>query len=127
MQGLTLPYLINKLKLPDFDRVKSEEEIDNFIRKQIAMQGLLRLQEQHSGVLSRHPFLQSLVHKWEEKSSAEAEVLVSKEAKLVYCDVLEHQRNWLLNLNIKKETLNEEVIRKYLVYLDMEEERLQFL
>ncbi len=127
LQGLTLPYLIRKLELPDLDKVKPEEEIDNYIRRQIAMQGLMRLQDQHSAVLQRHPFLQSLVDKWEEKSSAEAEVFVSEEAKSIYADVLEHQRNWLLSLNMKKETLNEEIVRKYLVYLDMEEERLQYL
>ena len=127
LQGLTLPYLIRKIELPDFDKIKPEEEIDNFIRKQMAMQGLLQITENHQEALNRHPFLQNLVSKWEEKTTTTEDLLLAEEARAVYLDVLDHQRKWLLELNVKKESLNEEIVRKYLVYLDMEEERLLYL
>jgi Na+/H+ antiporter len=127
LQGLTLPYLINKLNLPDFDKVIPEEETDNLIRKKLAEQGLLRLKEKHKEALENQPFLQSLVQKWEEKGTSKDDPVLAQEAKIVYLDILNHQRRWLIDLNSKKETLNEEVVRKYLVYLDLEEERMLFL
>jgi Na+/H+ antiporter len=127
LQGLTLPYLIRKLNLPDFDKVISEEETDNLIRKKMAEQGLLHIRKKHKEPLGRQPFLQSLVRRWENRSTSTDEPVLAEEAKTVYLDVLDHQRKWLLDLNSHKETLNEEIVRKYLLYLDLEEERLLFL
>jgi Na+/H+ antiporter len=127
LQGLTLPYLIRKINLPDFDKVISEEEIDNLIRKKMAEQGRMHIQEKYSEQLTRQPFLQSLVSKWDDIGTFTDEPILAEEAKRVYLDVLNHQRKWLLDLNSKKETLNEEIVRKHLIYLDLEEERLLFL
>jgi Na+/H+ antiporter len=127
LQGLTLPYLIKRIDLPDFDKVVPEEETENLIRKKMALQGLQRLNEKHNEALSRQPFLQSLARKWEDKGSSSEGPILSEEAKMVYLEVLNHQRNWLLDINTRKEALNEEIIRKYLIYLDLEEERLLFL
>lgn len=127
LQGLTLPYLIRKINLPDFDNVVPEEETDKLIRKKMAQQGLLHLNKDHKEALNRQPFLQSLVRKWEDKGTSIDEPVLAEEAKKVYLDVLNHQRKWLLDLNSKKETLNEEIVRKYLNYLDLEEQRLSFL
>ncbi len=127
VQGLTLPHLIRKINLPDFDAVISEEETNNLIRRKMALQGLHHLNEHYSEALGRQPFLQSLVRKWEEKGASTNEPVLSEEARSIYLAVLNHQRNWLLEINTRKEALNEEIIRKHLIYLDLEEERLLFL
>jgi CPA1 family monovalent cation:H+ antiporter len=127
LQGLTLPYLIKKLNLPDFDKVMPEEETDKLIKKEMARQALVYIHEKHSATLNKQPFLQSLIQRWEERGTSVDEPVLGEEARKVYLEVLDHQRNWLIDLNRSKETLNEEIVRKYLVYLDLEEERLMFL
>jgi Na+/H+ antiporter len=126
LQGLTLPYLIKKIHLPDFDSILPEDELDNLIRKEIAQQGLLYIKDVHQDALERQPFLQGIVRKWEDKVVIPNENALAEEAKTVYLEVLNHQRKWLIDLNSRKASLNEEVVRKYLLYLDLEEQRLMF-
>lgn len=42
----------------------------------------------------------------------------------IYRDILDYQRNWLLVKNKDDTQLDEAIIRKHLVRLDLEEERL---
>lgn len=51
---------------------------------------------------------------------------MDEESKAAILDILEMQRKWLINKNNEKETLNENIIRKRLHYIDLEEERLLF-
>lgn len=127
LQGLTLPYLIKRIGLPDVDQQISEEETDNLIRRQLADHALMHLRTNYSEALNRQPFLQQIAHKWENKVRLNDETALPEETKIVYLDLLNQQRQWLLNKNSAEETLNEDIVRKHLKYLDLEEEKLLFL
>lgn len=128
LQGLTLPYLIKKMNLRDVDSPLAEEVIEKQLRKQLADHALLYLKNNHGEALHQHSFLQQLALKWEEKSKLkDDEALMTEEAKTVYLDLLDEQRKWLLARNSADEILDEEIIRKQLKYLDLEEEKLLFL
>jgi len=127
LQGLTLPYVIKKIGLPDFDHPVTEEESEREIRRQLADQALLHLQNNYSEELLRQPFLRQMATKWQEKSLIKEDTLLPEEVKKVYLDILDQQRKWLLKKNIEEEMLNEEIIRKHLKYLDLEEEKLLFI
>ncbi|TDQ11042.1 Na+/H+ antiporter [Pedobacter metabolipauper] len=127
LQGLTLPYLLKKIRLPNFDNTLPEEEADALIRKQMAEFALSHLKTNYKEQLSQQPFLQQVAKKWESKDQLADDGHLAKESKAVYLDLINQQRQWLLKKNSEEETLDEDVIRKQLNYLDLEEEKLRFL
>ena len=127
LQGLTLPYLIRKMDLPDFDQSISDEEIDSQIRKQLADHALQHLNTNYGEELENHPFLRRLVHKLEDQEQSNEEMALVDEARTIYLDIIDKQRQWLIHKNNEDETINEEIIRRHLKILDLEEERLIFL
>ena len=127
LQGLTLPYLIKKIKLPAFDDHLPEHEVDPFIRKELAKLALQHIQTRYTDYTDNHHFLQQMVTKWEEKSQDGVDPLMPAESKKIYRDILEQQRQWLLARNKADQHLDEEIIRKHLQQIDIEEEKLKFM
>lgn len=127
LQGLTLPYLIRRTNMPDFGDSLPEEEIDRLIRKQLAEHALNHLKTNYSNELSNQPALQQMARMWEDHTDLADNVLMAEESKMVYLDILKQQRKWLLNKNKTYELLDEEIIRKHLQHVDLEEEKLKFI
>jgi len=127
LQGLTLPYLIKKFHMKDPDYTLPEDEIYNQIKRELADHALNHLKSTYSNELERQPILQQIARKWEDiHVNTDDNILMSDETKIIYLNLLEHQRNWLLDKN-QEEILDEEIIRRHLLYLDLEEEKLQFM
>ena len=125
LQGLTLPYLIKKMNLPEFDQ--SEDETDAIVQKELAAYALIYLKDNYSDELKVQPFLQQLVQKWEHQGKLHEENVLADKTKTIYLDLIDQQRKWLLKKNRQEDSVNEEVIRKHLKRLDLEEEKLLFL
>jgi CPA1 family monovalent cation:H+ antiporter len=99
LQGLTLPYLIKKIKWPDFDDHLREEEAEILIRK-----GLDEISAEYFAI-----------HYGQKMSLDEKKTIL---------DILNKQRDWLLKENQNNEKLDEEIVRKFLFKIDMEEARV---
>lgn len=127
LQGLTLPYLIRNAKLPDFNDILPEEETERLLKRELSEYGLQYLKSRYGEQLLAQPFLQQLARKWEQHAVFADDTDVAGAGKTVYLDILEQQRQWLLDKNRKETKLDEEIVRKYLRYLDIEEEKLQFM
>ena len=127
IQGLSLPWIIKRIELPDVDHPESEEETDRLIRKELAEHALLHLRTRYPEELISHPVLQQMAQKWEHNSRIAGDVRMAEECKTVYLDILDQQRNWLLNKNQAEETLDEDLIRRHLLQLDLEQEKLKFV
>jgi Na+/H+ antiporter len=127
LQGLTLPYMIRRAKMPDFNDVLPESEADQLIKRELAEHGLQYLKSRYGEQLLVQPFLQQLAQKWEQHAVFVDDTDAAGVGKTVYLDVLEQQRQWLLAKNRKETKLDEEIIRKYLRFLDIEEEKLGFV
>jgi len=125
LQGLSLPFLINKMNLPEFD--KSEEETDAIVGKEMAAYALQYLKSKYSADLDSQPFLRQLSEKWERRSDVDDEGDLAARVKVIYLDLIDEQRKWLIQKNREEADINEEVIRKHLKRLDLEEEKLLFL
>ncbi|HVI47307.1 MAG TPA: Na+/H+ antiporter [Chitinophaga sp.] len=125
LQGLTLPYLIERIKLPAFDDYPPEEEAENLISKEISRKALDHLTTNYSAELQEHMLLQQLAAKWKEKSNEDADPVIPPAGRAAYMDILNQQRLWLLNKNRTDEHFDEDVIRKYLHLIDLEEEKLK--
>jgi CPA1 family monovalent cation:H+ antiporter len=127
VQGLTLPFLIRKLRLVDPDATMTEAEVEAHIRKQLADEALHHLEHKYGELLQTDLTLQQMARKWENSSLDADGAMMTAAGKKAYRDILRHQRSWLRAKNRENVTLNEAIIRKYLRYLDLEEEKLTFV
>lgn len=127
LQGLTLPWLIKKFNISDPDYTIPDEEMYNKLRRQLSIQALEYLKSNYSTEFSRQSLLQQIARKWEDnKVLNDNDAVMPEEAKTIYRDILNRQREWLTAKN-KEENIDEEIIRKHLLYLDIEEEKLTLL
>lgn len=127
LQGLTLPYLIQKVHMPDFQDTIPEEEADTLIRTQLAEHMLQYTRNNYSDQLQTHIMLQQMVEKWENHSHSTEDLLITGEFRKIYSDIINQQRQWLLVKNRKEKRLDEETVRKHLLRLDLEEEKMRFV
>ncbi len=123
VQGLTLPWLIRKVKLTDPEDYLPDEKAELVI-----LQGLSRLTRDylatdHPGKMSEHPELRNLSHDPAEKGGVGGHRKLSPEARRVYIDLLRDQRAWLLKENRGNDMLDEDIVRKFLMTIDIEEAR----
>ncbi len=127
VQGLTLPYLIRKLDITDPDNTLPEEDIHRQIQEQLAQEGLRYINSQYREQIKIYPALQQLIKQWETQETEGHNTPMVAACKAIYVDTLNQQRKWLLDKNREDESLDEDIIRKYLQYLDHEEERISFI
>lgn len=126
IQGLTLPFIIKQSQL--FDAIMEEKEE---IAKQKLRQGLREhtyqfLKNKYDNELRDHAGMQKILQHWEEKAKASNDDWMNEKTKIIFLDMLESQRQYLIDLN-KDPAINEEVIREQLYLIDLEEERLKSL
>jgi CPA1 family monovalent cation:H+ antiporter len=124
VQGLTLPYVITKINMADPDLKLPEDEVDRLLQKQLSDHMLDFVNDNYSQQLKAYPMLQQLAKKWEMGSPSLDEDGIAGQWPVIYRDLLKHQREWLLQKNNEDELLDEEIIRRYLLRLDLEEEKL---
>jgi CPA1 family monovalent cation:H+ antiporter len=123
VQGLSLPWLIRKLKLEDPDHRPALEEQDSQVRKRLAKFSLDFLKQQKNSMDNQ--FLQQLVARFTYDHLPPELIYTDDHAryKQIYTDLLENQRIFLVNLN-KELEIDEAIIRKYQGLVDLEEEKL---
>lgn len=127
-QGLTLPVLVRWVNMEDKDHELSLEEQDAIIRKKLCNTALRLLNEQYQQELSSNELLKSLKVKLEMLPAPQPGDHISDPAhrtfRSVYSAIIKEQRELLQLLN-KKEELDEELIRKHIGLLDLEEEKMR--
>ncbi len=138
-QGLTLPWVIRKIKPEDRYSKISQPKQEIILQKKIAMYSSEFLNENYGEQLAQNENLKNLFERMQinlnffERQLTETNVAEEKAAlenyKNVYVKMLEHQRTLLNKMNRHAE-FDEDLIRKYLSLVDIEEfkirgERLQ--
>lgn len=124
VQGLTLPYIIKKSQnfLPmeeeDFDAASLR------VKKQLLEHSIRIVNEKYSQHLAAKPLLADTVKHWEEKLKIPDEELMDAGHKNIYLELLEQQRIFLIKMN-KDLSLDEDVVRRHLYLIDLEEERIR--
>ncbi|HEY8934439.1 MAG TPA: Na+/H+ antiporter [Cyclobacteriaceae bacterium] len=126
VQGLTLPYIIKKTRLSELEDNLLEEEADRLIHKELSQHSARFVTDKHKKMLEQNASLQLQMEKWVRKSDSDS-LEMTVEIKAIYIDVLNEQRRWLLAKNKADEHFDEDIIRKHLHRIDIEEERLNLL
>jgi Na+/H+ antiporter len=132
-QGLTLPWVIRKVKLEERANTIPEQEQELIIQKKIAKASLQTLEEKYVEERKQNEHLNNLFARLQldlnffqqdlkELSSATDNTLISYQR--IYLELLEQQRKLLYEMNRRSE-FDEELIRKYLSLIDMEEFKIR--
>ena len=132
-QGLTLPWLIRKVKIEDKFTSLSEQYQEIIIQKKIAQSSLQFLEEKYGQVRLKNEHVNILFEKlkidmnffnqkFEEINSSQGNSL--KDYQSIYLELLQHQRSFLNKMNHSIDC-DEEVIRKYFSLIDLEEFKIR--
>jgi Na+/H+ antiporter len=133
LQGLTLPWLIRTIKIDDRYTAIPEPRQELIIQKKLALYSKQYVEDHHAHSLSHNEHLMnlrsrlSLDLKLLEQEMEESEKKQESELRKfqhIYLSMLDHQRTILDKMNTKEE-FDEEIIRKYLAMIDMEEYKLR--
>lgn len=124
LQGLTLPYLIKKVKLPEYRDYAPEHEAVRAVKEGLAQRTLDHIHANYNEHLNRDKRLMQLAERWKQVRTGNPDADV-KEAARIQLDILEQQRKWLLHKNKTDDQIDDEVIRKFLHLIDLEEEKLK--
>jgi monovalent cation/hydrogen antiporter len=132
-QGLTLPWVIRKVKLEDRYTMIPEEKQERIIQKKIAQSSFQFLKETYGEAHLANEHFQNLVARLqlefnffqqdlEEPNHQTAEA--RNNYLRIYLEMLDQQRKLLNEMNHRAE-FDEELIRKYLSLVDLEEYKLR--
>jgi Na+/H+ antiporter len=132
-QGLTLPWVIRKVKLEDRPDSIPEQEQELIIQKKIAKASLQLLEEKYHGQRKQNEHLNNLFSRlqtelnffqqdFKELANSTDNTLIGFQR--IYLELLERQRQMLIEMNRRSE-FDEELIRKYLGLIDLEEFKIR--
>jgi CPA1 family monovalent cation:H+ antiporter len=124
VQGLTLPFVIKKVRLPEWKDYLPEEEAVQVIRDGLTVCTLEHI-DVHYKHLRKDVYLQQISMQWGKTDRDRSETEMRTGSKEVHLSVLEQQRQWLLHKNKTDNQIDEEIIRKFLHQIDLEEEKLK--
>ncbi|GAB3017746.1 Na+/H+ antiporter [Niabella terrae] len=125
LQGLTLPGLIKKVGLPEFDDHMPEDESHRMLREELSGVALDYLHQHHKDDPRMNDTMQQLISRWQHQQLHLGMATVAASDLAIYKKVLEQQRQWLIQKNHEEKRLDEEIVRKFLHYIDLEEEKVK--
>jgi CPA1 family monovalent cation:H+ antiporter len=131
LQGLTLPWLIQKIKPTAVEATIPEQEQELKIQRKLAHYSIEYLEQKIAEEDRKNKHVKNLYERFKidlqffsEQLDGSASENTLKSFLHIYLDLLEHQRNTLVAINHKTE-FDEELIRKYLSLVDMEEFKIR--
>jgi monovalent cation/hydrogen antiporter len=133
-QGLTLPWLIRKMKVQDEgETLIKEQQQELMIRKAMAESSLKLLEQVHGKDQRENEYLTNLATKYKTELTTFKQDIkdfneMSRSALIhfhdTYLAILNAQRNALHELN-RQDGFDEDLVRKYLSLIDLEETKLR--
>lgn len=122
VQGLTLPLLLKWVTFPVPEEAKVDR--DKELRNDLLSFSLKTVRTEYADHLNENIMFQRIAEHWEEKIAMTDEHQLSPLQRKAYIDFLDKQRRFLLEKNLDP-NLNEDLVRRELFLIDMEEERLK--
>lgn len=129
IQGLTLPSILKRVELNRSIVIldsENEEETTRKIRRELWQFSIQKIRENHSHRLEKNIQLAATLARWQEKLDATEEETFSPETREIYLELLDAQRNFLIEKN-KDANVGEEIIRHEIALIDFEEEKMRMI
>lgn len=128
IQGLTLPYIIRKVK--PFQGLEDQEEIERNTRQKMKV-GLRNhvynfVKEKYAEEYKGHAGMEKILKHWEDQSKVQDSSWMDETSRKILLEIFEEQRQYLSLLN-KEEEYDEDIIRQQIQQIDLEEERLKYV
>jgi CPA1 family monovalent cation:H+ antiporter len=133
LQGLTLPWLIHKVKLEDKFNIMPEQQQETGIQKKLAQASLTFLQNKYGNDVIQNEHLDNLLKRLQLEINVHEQNFKNSEGpteeslttfRTIYLELLEEQRKLLEGMNRNTE-IDEELVRKYLSLIDLEEFKIR--
>lgn len=124
LQGLTLPLLIRLVKLKDPDDYMSEEDQYAKLSVKLSKASIAFLKEHYVDKDKHNPALEFLLIKWEHGRDMHIDAVLQADYQKACLHLIGQQRDWLMEWN-ESLKIDDGVIKKYLLLLDLEEEQLK--
>jgi CPA1 family monovalent cation:H+ antiporter len=100
------------------------DKVSKNLRKELYAHSVNVLKNKYAEYLARKPLLADMLRQWEHKMQVTDDEIMDTEHRRIYLDLLEYQRNFLIERN-KDPELDEEIIRKQLYLIDLDEEKMK--
>jgi CPA1 family monovalent cation:H+ antiporter len=126
LQGLTLPYFIKRSRLFEITNEPPDEEALNKLQQGLRHHSYNFLKDKYEHELNGHDGLQKMLQHMEGKMNSGNEGWMNDKMKIIYLQMLESQRQYLVQQN-KDIHIDEEIIRLQLYQIDLEEEKFKML
>ena len=132
IQGLTLPYIINKykpflgLEQLEKEKEKGDAEMHLQIKKDLKQHVYLHIKEKYERDWIGHTGMERVLKHWEDQVNSQDIRWIDDNIKIVLLEMFEIQRDYLKELN-KNPEINEELIRQQIHQIDLEEERIRYV
>ncbi len=129
VQGLTLPYFIQKLNpfgaLENLSS-KAEEETRKTMKLGLKQHVYQHVKNKHETDYVGHAGMEKILKHWENQVNAQNPTSIDETTKEIMFEIFEIQRAYLNELN-KNAEMDEEIIRHQIYQIDLEEERLRYV
>jgi CPA1 family monovalent cation:H+ antiporter len=124
VQGLTLPYIIERANIFERLAVESPEDMRKRLKQGLREHTYAFLRGKYERDFDGHDGMRKLWQHWEEKLKASDDDWMNQKTKVIFLEMLESQRQYIVEAN-KDPAMDEEIIREQLFLIDLEEERLK--
>ena len=125
IQGLTLPILLKKIRLTGLTPSHTNKhEAERELRRELWRFSIVEMNAKYEAHAQKNLFLATTLAKWQQKLEATEDDLFNAEIRTIYIDLLEAQRQFLIEKN-KDPKVDEEFIHKEIALIDFEEERVK--
>lgn len=128
LQGTTLPAVIRHTRFPDYHDHLPEKEASEIIRRGLAacsLEYIKELEQKSSASSVDDDFIRMMIEHWNEQLKSETLTPLLGDENGTYRKILHRQLQYLYNLNKTNMNMDEELIKKYIHRIDIEEERLE--
>lgn len=125
IQGLTLPYFIKNAELKEIDYPQPEQEVIDYLDKELHKKSLVFLTDASNNHQQEGVHCDKIIAFLEDELDDEKEFQFNIKTRELYQELLNHQRNHLIELEKTHTHINDEIIRKKMMMIDYQEEQLK--
>lgn len=127
VQGLTLPFILKRVKLTRLNPFPQKKKNTSYeLKRELWQHSVNEIYEKHQHHLKGNLFLAGTLAHWQQKLDATEEDLINPESRQIYLELLESQRQFLVQKN-KDPDLDEDLIKRQIYLIDLEEEKIKVI